>query len=57
MTTSEIVGVASAIVILAGISVAIIYGDRTAAVIRAGGHAFSSSIKAATLQGVNTRKL
>lgn len=57
MTTSEIIGVATAIVVLAGISVAIIYGDRTAAVIKAGGNAFSSSIKAATLQGVNTRNL
>lgn len=51
MTTSEIVGVAAAIVVLAGISVAIIYGDRTAAVIKAGGNAFANSIRAATLQG------
>jgi hypothetical protein len=51
MTTSEIIGVAAAVVVLAGISVAIIYGDRTAQVIRAGGNAFAQSIRAATLSG------
>lgn len=49
-TTSEIIGVASAIVVLAGISVAIIYGDRTAKVLTSAGNAFSASIRAATLQ-------
>jgi hypothetical protein len=56
VTTSEIVGIAAAIVVLAGISVAIIYGDRTAAVIKAGGNAFANSIKAATLQGTTRVK-
>lgn len=48
--TSELAGLALAIIALAGLSVAIIYGKQTAAVIKAGGDAFSSSIRAATLQ-------
>lgn len=50
MDATEVIGVFSAIVVLAGLSVAIIYGDRTAKVIGATGNAFSSSIKAATLR-------
>lgn len=46
----ELVGILSAIVVLAGISVAIIYGANTAKVLQAGGGAFSDSIRAATLQ-------
>jgi hypothetical protein len=50
MRTTEIIGVAASIVGLAGLSVAIIYGDRTAKVIGAAGNAFINSIRAATLQ-------
>ena len=51
MRTTEIVGLAASIVGLAGLSVAIIYGDRTAQLLTAMGNAFSGAIKAATLQG------
>lgn len=50
MRTTEIVGVAASIVTLAMLSVAIIYGDRTAKVLSAAGNAFSGSIRAATLR-------
>lgn len=50
MRTTEITGVALAIVSLAMLSIAIIYGDRTAKVLTAAGNAFSGSIKAATLR-------
>lgn len=47
---TEIIGIFASIVVLAGVSVAIIYGANTAKVIGAAGNAFSSSIKAATLR-------
>lgn len=47
---SEIIGVAAAMVVLAGFSVAIINGGQTAKVIGSMGNAFTGSIKAATLQ-------
>jgi hypothetical protein len=50
MRTTEIIGVASSIVALAMLSIAVIYGDRTAKVIGAAGSAFTSSIRAATLR-------
>lgn len=50
MNLSEIIGLGAAIVALAGLSVAIIYGGNTATVIESGGTAFSNVIKAATLQ-------
>lgn len=50
MKTDELFGLAAAIVALAGLSVAIIYGGRTAQVLNAMGSAFSGSIRAATLQ-------
>lgn len=50
MNTTELIGVASAIVVLAAISVAIINGDKTAKVIGAGASGFASVIKAATLR-------
>ena len=50
-TTSEIIGIFASIVVLAGLSVAIVHGKETAAVIGAVGKAFTGSIKAATLQG------
>lgn len=50
MNTSEITGIMASIVVLAMLSVAIIYGDRTAKVIGSAGKAFSGSIRAATLR-------
>jgi hypothetical protein len=50
-TVSEIIGVFAAIVILAGLSVVVINGGKSATVIGAGGKAFSDSIKAATHPG------
>lgn len=48
---SEIIGVMAAIVVLAGFSVAIVNGDKTAKVVGSMGNAFTGSIRAATLQG------
>lgn len=48
---SELIGVLAAIVVLAGVSVAVVNGDKTAKVIGSFGNAFSGSIRAATLQG------
>ena len=56
MNTSEIIGLGASIVALAMLSVAIIYGDKTAKVIGAAGEAFSGSIRAATLQGTPAAK-
>lgn len=47
----EVVGVATAIIILAGIAFAIANGKETASVIEAAGSSFGGLIKAATLQG------
>jgi hypothetical protein len=57
MNTSEVIGLAAAIVALAGLSVAIIYGDKTASVIKAAGDSFSGAIRAATLQPGSGRTL
>lgn len=46
----DIIGVATAIVVLAGVSVAIANGGNTAKVIEAFGNSFGGVIKAATLQ-------
>lgn len=54
MRTDEIIGLAVAIIGLAGLSVAIIYGKETASVIKAAGDAFNGSIRAATLQSGQT---
>lgn len=51
MNFSEIIGLAGAIVVLAGVSVAIVNGDKTAKVISAGGKAFTDSLKVATKGG------
>lgn len=51
MEIREIIGLGAAVVFLAGVSVAIIYGDRTAKVLQAGTGGFATMIKAATLQG------
>lgn len=50
-TVSEIIGVFTAIVVLAGLSVVIINGGNTAKVIGAGGGTFVNAIKAATHPG------
>lgn len=50
MNTSEVIGLGASIVVLAGLSVAIIYGSRTAQVVNAFGGTFSNAIRAATLQ-------
>lgn len=52
-TVPEIFGLLGAIVVLAGLSVAIIYGGKTAQVLTAAGSAFSGAIRAATLQPGN----
>jgi len=49
-SVGEIFGLAGAIVVLAGISVAIIYGGRTAQVVNSFGNNFVGAIRAATLQ-------
>lgn len=51
MRTTEITGLLLATVSLAGLSVAIIYGDRTAKLFTAGGNAWAKILKTATLQG------
>lgn len=47
---SEFIGLLGTIVILAGVSVAIINGRKTALIIQRAGNAFTKSIRAATLQ-------
>lgn len=49
-SVSELFGLAGAIVVLAAISVAIVYGKNTAAVANAFGGNFTAAIRAATLQ-------
>lgn len=50
MAVREIVGIAMALVVLAGVSMAIVNGGQTAKVLGAAGDAFAGSIKAATLR-------
>lgn len=50
MQVREIVGLGASIIFLAGLSVAIIYGDKTASILGAGTNGFANLIKAATLQ-------
>ncbi|MHB8674590.1 MAG: hypothetical protein ACYDAK_13060 [Candidatus Limnocylindrales bacterium] len=50
-TVAEIVGVLTAIVVLAGFSVAIVNGKLTAGILSAAGDTFVKSIQAATLSG------
>jgi len=57
VNTSEIIGLGVAIIALAGLSVAIIYGKNTASVINAAGSNFTSAIRAATLQPSGGQKL
>lgn len=51
MIVKEIAGIAVAVLVLAGLSVAIVNGGNTANVLNASGSAFSNVIKAATLRG------
>lgn len=51
MVVKDIIGVAVAIVVLAGLSVAIINGGQTASVIKASGDSFAGLISAATHPG------
>lgn len=51
---SQIVGLGTSIVVLAIIAVAIVNGKNTAAILTAGGNAFSSNITAATHPGQAT---
>lgn len=50
-TVAELIGVMASIVVLAGVSVAIINGGNTAKIIGSFGDAFSKSINAATHPG------
>lgn len=52
MNTSEIIGLGASIIVLAGLSMAIIYGDRTAKVIGTGASGFAKVIQAATQQKI-----
>lgn len=49
-TLSEIIGIAAALVVVAGVSFAIANGGNTARVVGSIGNAFTESIRAATLQ-------
>lgn len=51
MNMSEIIGLGGAIVILAGVSVAIVNGGNTAKVIGAAGKAFNDALRTATRGG------
>jgi hypothetical protein len=53
MEIREIVGVGIALIVLAGVSMAIINGQRTASVAQAFADGFATDIKAATFQGSN----
>lgn len=50
-TVTEIIGLFASIVVLAGISVAIVNGGNTAKVIGAGGKAFNDALRTATRGG------
>lgn len=50
MVVREVAGIAIAVLILAGLSVAIINGGDTAKVLSAAGDSFSKIVRAATLQ-------
>lgn len=50
MVVKDVAGIAVAIIVLAGISVALTQGTNTAAIIGKIGESFSSVVKAATLQ-------
>jgi hypothetical protein len=49
-TTSELIGLFGAIVVIAGIGTVIFYGGKTAQVITAAGNVFTRSLRIATRQ-------
>lgn len=49
MAAREIIGLFMAVIVLAGLSRAIVSGDKTAQVLGAGANGFASVVKAATL--------
>jgi hypothetical protein len=51
MKAEQIIGIFASIVVLAGISVAIVNGGKTAQVVTAFGNAFSGSLRVATKGG------
>ncbi|MDE3097001.1 MAG: hypothetical protein KGK07_13515 [Chloroflexota bacterium] len=51
MVIKDVFSIATAIIVLAGLSMAILHGGETARVIEAGTNGFASLIKAATVQG------
>ena len=53
MEIREIAGIAMGLLVLAGLSMAIVNGGRTASVVQAFTDGFASDIKAATFQGSN----
>jgi hypothetical protein len=53
MEVREVVGIAMGLIVLAGISMAIVNGQRTAAVADAFSKGFADDIKAATFQSSN----
>lgn len=52
----DIIGVATTIVVVAGLSAAIVRGRETATIIGQIGDSFASVIRSATLQDVNTKE-
>lgn len=50
MEVREVVGLGAGIIFLAGLAVAIVYGDKTAQILGAGTNGFANLIRAATLQ-------
>lgn len=53
MELREVAGIAMGLIVLAGLSMAIVNGQRTAAVAGAFADGFATDIKAATFQGSN----
>lgn len=51
MVTRDIFGLGAAVIVLAGLSMAIVHGKDTATMLNGAGSAFSNVIKAATLRG------
>lgn len=56
MDLTQGIGVVGAIVVLAGISIAIVNGKNTASIIGASATGFADVLRAATLQGSTTKK-
>lgn len=56
MDVTQGFGILTSIIVLAGLSVAIIYGKETAALFTSGANGFATVVRAATLQGGTTAK-